>query len=110
MKQALIKIHNDDNVATALEKLSIGLVSFRDTEKKIVQVDVIETINAGHKIALKDLKQGEPIVKYGVIIGYASIPIGLGTWIHLHNLESKFDERSSTLDTETGAPTDIEYL
>ena len=44
-----------------------------------------EPVMAGHKIARKPLKQGDPILKFGQIIGYAARDIGAGEHIHTHN-------------------------
>jgi altronate hydrolase len=40
---------------------------------------------AGHKVATADIAAGRPIVKFGQIIGYASVPIAAGEHIHTHN-------------------------
>ena len=45
-----------------------------------------ENIPRGHKIALKDIKKGEVIYKYGFPIGKASKDIVKGEWVHSHNL------------------------
>ncbi|TWT83595.1 Altronate dehydratase [Planctomycetes bacterium CA13] len=94
-----------DNVATALSDLRPGecvLVGDAVHESAQVRGD----IRSGHKFALVDLKVGDAIIKYGVAIGYASVAIECGIWVHLHNVQSQFDERSGTLDGETGAPTE----
>jgi galactarate dehydratase len=39
-------------------------------------------IPEAHKVALTDLAAGEPIVRYGVVIGYAEAPIARGSWVH----------------------------
>lgn len=49
-------------------------------------------IPAGHKFALKDIKKGEYVIKYGEIIGRAKCDIVKGEWVHSHNLESHLDE------------------
>ena len=49
------------------------------------------------------------LLKYGVVIGRATKDIPRGTWVHLHCMRSLVDERSSHLDTVTGAPNDISY-
>ncbi len=49
-------------------------------------------IPAGHKIALRDIPQGEYVVKYGEIIGRASEDIAKGEWVHTHNVKSHLDE------------------
>ena len=66
-------------------------------------------IPAGHKIALKDIGAGGHIVKYGVVIGRATADIPKGSWVHLHVMQSIYDERSSHLDVRTGAPKDTKY-
>ncbi len=65
-----------------------------------------ESISRGHKIALRDIAAGGAVVKSGGRIGHATIPIARGAWVHLHNLASDLDDRSSTLDLHSGAPTD----
>ncbi|MFR6327672.1 MAG: UxaA family hydrolase [Eisenbergiella sp.] len=63
----------------------------------------------GHKIALKKIRQGELILKYGVPIGCAIRDIPPGTFVHLHCIRSLYHERSSHLDPATGAPLDTRY-
>ncbi len=68
-----------------------------------------EAVTHGHKIALLPIAAGDPIIKYGVTIGFATAPIAAGTWVHTHNCRSAIDERSHTLDPYSGAPTDTQY-
>ncbi|MBQ3529398.1 MAG: altronate dehydratase [Oscillospiraceae bacterium] len=51
-----------------------------------------DTIPAGHKIALRDIAQGDFVIKYGQIIGRATQDIKAGEWVHTHNLRSHLDE------------------
>ncbi len=53
-----------------------------------VNVELREDIPANHKFALADIKAGDPIVKYGLVIGTASGDISLGAHVHVHNMES----------------------
>lgn len=66
-------------------------------EKDNVGVCLVDSgeIPAGHKFALKDIKRGEPIIKYGEIIGRASNDIKKGEWVHTHNVKSHLDETPS---------------
>ena len=97
-----------DNVATALEELKPGTVTLRgDTAE--ASLTAVTEVPAGHKIAVKDIAPEEDIVKYGVVIGRATEAIGKGSWVHLHNIRSVYDERSSHLDAVTGAPKDTRY-
>ena len=43
----------------------------------------------GHKVALKDLRKGDPIIKYGEDIGQVITPIAIGEHVHVHNLKTK---------------------
>lgn len=104
------KVHPSDNVATMLDDVSSSslqvtvLGSASESEVK-----ALERISAGHKIALCNLDEGTPIIKFGVEIGRSSVAIRAGEWVHLHNCRSNFDERSQTLDVHTGATTDMKY-
>lgn len=57
-----------------------------------IQSDVLEGgalvqpgIPFGHKVALTDIPKGSPVVKYGVTMGYALMPIATGDHVHVHN-------------------------
>ncbi|RAI57449.1 UxaA family hydrolase [Roseicella frigidaeris] len=43
-------------------------------------------IPAGHKIAVRPHAKGEPVRRYGQIIGFATEAIAPGQWVHTHNL------------------------
>ena len=43
----------------------------------------------GHKVALKDIKKGDTIWKYGQDIGIANANIGKGEHVHVHNVKTK---------------------
>jgi SAF domain len=83
MKAALV-ISSRDNVATALQPLEPGLVL--DLEGGTLKV--AERVPPGHKIALRTIASGDPIVKYGSPIGTASMEIAAGTHVHTHNVVS----------------------
>ena len=57
-----IQIHPSDNVAVALENLKAG---------ENAGVILREDIGRGHKFALRPIRNGENIVKYGMPIGTA---------------------------------------
>ncbi|HBC26826.1 MAG TPA: hydrolase [Ruminococcaceae bacterium] len=106
--QAVFQIDPGDNVATALEDLTAGEAAVHGSPSKKTAV-VSQDVPAGHKVALRDIAAGEPVVKYGVVIGQATKDIERGQWVHLHNMKSRYDLRSSSLDAVTGAPTDTCY-
>ena len=63
-------------------------------EKDNVGITLIEKgdIPAGHKFALKDIKKGEFVIKYGQVIGRATCDIKKDDWVHTHNVKSHLDE------------------
>ena len=107
MKQAFV-IAGEDNVATALEELHPGGVQLLGDAASST-AEAAGDIPKGHKLALRDIARGEKIIKYGVVIGQAATDIPAGSWVHLHNIRSVYDERSSHLDILTGAPKDTKY-
>lgn len=90
-----------------LDDASAGRVSVLGGHE--ASVNIREPIKLGHKIALRPIAMNEAVMKFGVAIGHASRDIAAGEWVHLHNLRSNFDERSQTLDLQTGAATDTKY-
>jgi (2R)-sulfolactate sulfo-lyase subunit alpha len=46
-------------------------------------------IPIGHKVALKDIKSGDTIWKYGEDIGKAVADVGAGEHLHIHNMKTK---------------------
>jgi SAF domain-containing protein len=73
-----------DNVATALEPLASGRSLAIDGYAFVVR----DAIAAGHKVALRTIAAGEPVVKYGSAIGVATTEISAGDHVHTHNLAS----------------------
>ena len=107
MKRAF-QIHPSDNVATLLDDASAEPVQIVGAPEPL-EVVLAGPITLAHKVALCDIAAGAAIVKYGVPIGIATEFIPRSGWVHLHNCRSAIDERSSTLDVETGATTDMRY-
>ena len=58
-------------------------------ENKVVKTKANMDIPLGHKIALKDFKTGDDVVKYGVVIGRVVKDIKAGDHVHIHNVKTK---------------------
>ncbi len=71
----LIKLDHNDNVAMAKSLIQKGYEG------------ATEMIPQGHKMALKDFSEGEPIIKYSQVIGFAAKSIQAGSHIHVNNLQ-----------------------
>lgn len=61
-------------------------------------------VPAGHKLALRDIRAGEKIVKYGFPIGAATRDIAKGEWVHTHNVRTMLDEKAEYLYAPSAAP------
>lgn len=83
MKQA-IRINFSDNVAVAIKNLMAGDIVDVDGS----ELTLINDVEAGHKIALKDIKSGEQIVKYGFPIGHAIHDIAQGAKLDHHDIKT----------------------
>ena len=102
------QVKPEDNVATLLDEGAAG-ESIEVLGAAPRTIELREPIALGHKSALREIAEGEAVVKFGVPIGIATRPIQTGEWVHLHNCASTVDERSGTLDVHTGATTDMAY-
>lgn len=77
-------LHTQDNVAVALSDFVKGdRIRINGTE--LVLRDVVDY---GHKFAVKDVQEGEPIIKYAETIGVAAKAISAGDHVHVHNVKS----------------------
>ena len=81
-----IIMHPDDNCVTALEDISKG----SQIQIKESSIIINQNISLGHKIALKVIRKGDLVKKYGHSIGIATEDINKGDWIHTHNLTSQY--------------------
>ncbi len=81
MKRLLV-INEKDNVGVLLENAEVG----DKCSYKINDIQILEDIEFGHKIALEDIAKDEIVYKYGEEIGFALEEISTGTWVHNHNM------------------------
>jgi (2R)-sulfolactate sulfo-lyase subunit alpha len=56
---------------------------------KTVQIQSVDEIQLGHKIAMIDLNEGDTILKYGHDIGKVVKSIKKGEHVHVHNVKTK---------------------
>lgn len=83
MAKKTIIINGLDNVAVALCDLKKGEV--------YEGVTLISDITKGHKFALKPIKKGEHIIKYGNPIAFATADIAVGEHVHTHNVHTNLE-------------------
>ncbi|WP_027315740.1 UxaA family hydrolase [Microvirga flocculans] len=73
-----IRLSFDDNVVVAIDPADRG--------SSIAGFTVRDRIPRGHKMAIVPIREGEPIRKFGQIIGFAKTYIAPGEWVHEHNV------------------------
>ncbi len=89
MRQSVLVLHPNDNVATALVDLEAGQTVTAQRAAGAVTVRAQEPVAFGHKLALAPLAAGAPVYKYGEVIGVAAADIPAGAHVHVHNVESQ---------------------
>lgn len=63
-----------------------GWVMEQDTE---LDLRAAQDIPIGHKLAIRALRSGDTVIKYGVDIGRVVADIGPGEHAHVHNIKTK---------------------
>jgi altronate hydrolase len=84
MAEQMHIIDERDTVAVLLEPVCAGApISLSG-----IGLVASDNMDAGHKIALKDMARGDDVIKYGFVIGEATARIQAGDHVHEHNLAS----------------------
>src|SRR5579872_2543190 len=81
-ENSVIRLHPADNVAVARVPLTPGM-ELRVAELRLT---VLDSVPAGHKVALQPIAAAETVRRYGQSIGRARIAIDAGRHVHTHNL------------------------
>ena len=76
-----LRLHAEDNIAVAVDPLAAGL--------EVAGVTTRAPIPRGHKVATREIGEGEAIRKFGQIIGFATGAIAPGEHVHEHNCAMK---------------------
>jgi altronate hydrolase len=72
-----LRLNDSDNVVVAVDEIPAGVVALGVASR--------ERVPKGHKMASAAVEIGQPIRKFGQIIGFASRAIAPGEWVHEHN-------------------------
>ncbi|MGH9672323.1 MAG: galactarate dehydratase [Bryobacteraceae bacterium] len=105
MEPLYIRVHHDDNVAIVVnpEGLDAG-TSFRDG------LTLTERIPQSHKVALHELAAGEPVIRYGHVIGRAARHLRAGSWVREDVLDLPAPPKLDELPLATATPPPPEPL
>ena len=77
LRPLCIQVHPRDNVAIIANEGGLPAGTQLDNGPAL-----LDTIPEAHKVALSAIAKGAPIVRYGVVIGLAEVPIAKGSWVH----------------------------
>jgi len=75
-----IRLHLEDDVVIARVEIRAGTLIPKE------KVSAVVTIPPGHKLAVRDIAQGQPVRRYNQIIGFATRAIRAGDHVHVHNV------------------------
>ncbi len=87
-RAAVLLLDPRDTAAVALVPLHPGTAMDVRRGDEVVHVVAAGLIPFGHKIAVAAMAAGDPVVKYGEVIGFATAAIRPGEHVHVHNVRS----------------------
>jgi altronate hydrolase len=96
MTLALFQIDPRDSVATALRDMAAG--------ETALGVTLSEPVGKGHKVAVKAIAAGAPVLKFGFPIGRATRDIEPGEHVHTHNVATALETSGSYIYHPSAAP------
>ncbi len=77
-----VRLHPDDDVVIAKQPLLPRTVLVAESG----DITVAQMIPPGHKVAVREVASGQPVRRYGQIIGFATQDIAPGQHVHTHNI------------------------
>jgi len=92
----MIQLDPSDTVAIARTTMQKG--------QTIGDLTLVDSIPAGHKVALRDISKGAKVFKYAQSIGTAAVDIPAGTHVHTHNLAFQAVDQTYEFGTNLRAP------
>jgi altronate hydrolase len=100
LSEFAVHLRPQDNIAVARRPIPGGSELRLDG----ATVRLASPIRMGHKFAVMPIKEGDPIRKYGQIIGFAGRNISPGEHVHVHNVKIGAFERDYAHATQVPAP------
>lgn len=92
-----IILHPQDDVAVVKTPLTAGTTVMYN---EAALATISTTIPVGHKIAIRGVAIGQPVRRYGQIIGFATADIAMGNHVHTHNLGVQSFDRDYAIGTD----------
>ena len=86
-------LHNaHDSVAVVVVegvKAGMAMTGWIMDEDRMIDVQALQDIPIGHKVALADMALGDTVLKYGIDMGKVVAPIKVGEHAHVQNIKTK---------------------
>jgi altronate hydrolase len=95
-----VHLRPEDNVAVCRKPIPAG----SDLRFDGATLRVPAAVKMGHKFAVRPVKEGDPVLKYGQVIGFAGRDIAPGEHVHVHNVKLGAFQRDYAHATQTPAP------
>lgn len=92
MRLNAVRLHAADTVAVVVADVAAGERIRYDGSEQEVPVEAKEPIPYGHKVAIRPMRAGEPVIKYGERMGIATADIEVGRHVHVHNVRGLHPE------------------
>lgn len=91
MYQSFLVHAPDDAVGVAVQDISPGSSAKGRVQDSggTVEIEVLDSIPLGHKVALRDVPEGDQVIEYGTAIGRATRDIRAGEHVHVHNVKGE---------------------
>ena len=83
-------VHREgDHVGVAVQDVEPGSrrAVYMDSDRS-AEVEVLEAVPLGHKVALADLERDVEVIEYGVVVARTRSAIRRGQMVHVHNVQS----------------------
>ena len=100
LSQYAVRLRPEDNIAVAARPVPAGACLALDG----TTITVPAAIKMGHKFAVQPISEGDAILKYGQVIGFASRPVEPGGHVHTHNVAAPKFAREYAFGTDRPAP------
>src|SRR4051812_19607267 len=95
-----VHLRPTDNVAVAARPLAPGA----EVRVNGRSVAVRDRVGLGHKVAVADIAAGDPVTKYGQIIGFPPRDTPAGSHVHVHNVRADAFERDYAFGRDCPPP------
>ena len=99
LRPLYVQVHPQDTVAILVNEGGLPVGTRFDSG-----LTLVEDVPEAHKVALVDIEDGAPIVRYGSVIGYAKGAIAKGSWVHEERMRMPVAPSLENLPLATAVP------